>query len=41
MTGIDWLGNWSNERPVVMRQDQPFDATLVLPLTDDQIAVIE
>jgi hypothetical protein len=24
-----------------MRQDQPFDATLVLPLTDDQIAVIE
>jgi hypothetical protein len=25
----------------VTRHDQPFDATLVLPLTDDQIAVIE
>jgi hypothetical protein len=30
MTGMDWLGSWSTERPVVTRQDQPFDATLVL-----------
>ncbi|MGD0608678.1 MAG: hypothetical protein ABSA53_34455 [Streptosporangiaceae bacterium] len=30
---MDWLGGWSTERPVVTRQGQPFDATLVLPLT--------
>lgn len=41
MTGMDWLGGWSTERPVVTRQGQPFDATLVLPLTDDQLAVLE
>jgi hypothetical protein len=40
MTRMDWLGGWSTERPVVTRQDQPFDATLVLPHTDDQIAAI-
>ena len=39
--GMDWLGGWSTERPVVTRDAQPFDATLVLPLTDDQLAVIE
>lgn len=39
--GMDWLGGWSTERPVVTRQGQPFDATLVLPLTDEQLAVIE
>jgi hypothetical protein len=41
MVGMDWLGGWSTERPVVTRQGQAFDATLVLPLTDDQLAVIE
>lgn len=41
MAGMDWLGGWSTERPVVTRQGQPFDATLVLPLTDEQLAVIE
>jgi hypothetical protein len=41
MVGMDWLGGWSTERPVVTREGQPFDATLVLPLTDDQLAVIE
>jgi hypothetical protein len=39
--GMDWLGGWSTERPVVTRAGQPFDATLVLPLTDGQLAVIE
>jgi hypothetical protein len=39
--GMDWLGGWSTEGPVVTRQGQPFDATLVLPLTDEQLAVIE
>jgi len=41
MTGMDWLGGWSTERPVVTRQGQLFEATLVLPLTDEQLAVIE
>src|ERR1039457_1743610 len=41
MVGMDWLGGWSTERPVVTRQGQPLDATLVLPLTDEQLAVIE
>ena len=41
MTGMDWLGSWSTERPVVTREGEPFDATLVLPLTDNQLAVIE
>jgi hypothetical protein len=41
MAGMDWLGGWSTERQVVTRQGQPFDATLVLPLTDEQLAVIE
>jgi hypothetical protein len=41
-----WRG-WSEgsnlvaEISVVTRQGQPFDATLVLPLNDDQLAVIE
>jgi hypothetical protein len=41
MAGMDWLGGWSTERPVVTREGQPFDATLVLPLSDEQLAVIE
>ena len=41
MAGSDWLGGWSTERPVVTREGQPFDATLVLPLSDEQLAVIE
>jgi len=40
MTGMDWLGGWTTERPVVTR-DEPFHATLVLPLTDEQLAVVE
>jgi hypothetical protein len=38
-TGMDWLGGWSTERPVVTRDRQPFEAMLVLPLTDEQLAV--
>jgi hypothetical protein len=38
--GMDWLGSWSTERPVVTRPE-PFNATIVLPLTDEQLAVIE
>jgi hypothetical protein len=41
MAGMDWLGRWVTEHTVVTREGQPFDATLVLPLTDDQLAVIE
>lgn len=37
----DWLGTWTTERPVVTRKDLPDSATLVLPLTDEQLAVIE
>jgi hypothetical protein len=40
-TGMDWLGAWSTENPVVTQDGQGFEATLVLPLTDDQLAVIE
>jgi hypothetical protein len=40
MTGMDWLGSWSTERPVVTR-GEPFNASVVLPLTDEQLAVIE
>jgi hypothetical protein len=41
MAGMDWLGPWTTERPVVTGEGRPFDATLVLPLTDEQLAVIE
>jgi hypothetical protein len=41
MTGMDWLGTWTTERPVVTREAIDFDAVLVLPLTDHQLAVIE
>lgn len=41
LPGMDWLGGWTTERPVVTREGQPFDAVLVLPLTDEQLAVIE
>jgi hypothetical protein len=40
MNTMDWLGSWSTERPVVTREE-PFNATAVLPLTDEQLAVIE
>lgn len=38
--GGDWLGSWSTESAVVT-YDQPFQEKLVLPLTDEQLAVIE
>lgn len=40
MSGMDWLGTWTTERPVVST-DFEFDATLVLSLSDEQLAVIE
>jgi hypothetical protein len=40
MTGMDWLGIWRTDRPLVTRNIE-FDGTLVLPLTDEQLAVIE
>jgi hypothetical protein len=39
--GMDWLGTWTTERPVVTQEDQTFDAVLVLSLTDEQLAVVE
>jgi hypothetical protein len=41
MAGMDWLGTWTTERPIVTRDGAAFDAVLVLPLTDHQLAVIE
>jgi hypothetical protein len=41
ITGMDWLGTWSTERSAVTQDGQPFDAVLVLSLTDEQLAVIE
>jgi hypothetical protein len=38
--GGDWLGMWWTPEPVVSRIE-PFEATLILPLTDEQLAVIE
>jgi len=38
--GMEGLGSCSTERPVVTREE-PFNATIVLPLTDQQLAVIE
>jgi hypothetical protein len=40
MTGMDWLGTWRTEHPLATRNFE-FDGTLVLPLTDEQLAVIE
>jgi hypothetical protein len=41
VVGMDWLGIWTTERPTVTQEGQTFDAVLVLPLTDEQLAVIE
>jgi hypothetical protein len=41
VVGMDWLGTWTTERPVVTQEGQAFDAVLVLSLTDEQLAVIE
>jgi hypothetical protein len=40
MQGMDWLGTWTTERPLVT-SDFEFDGVIALPLTDDQLAVIE
>ena len=39
-TGMDWLGTWRTERPLATRGIE-FTGTLILPLTDEQLAVIE
>ncbi len=41
MPGMDWLGTWTTERPAITHDGMGFDAVLVLPLTDHQLAVIE
>jgi hypothetical protein len=41
MAGIDWLGSWTTERPVVSQEGSTFDAVAVLTLSDEQLAVIE
>jgi hypothetical protein len=38
--GMAWLGNWRTGRPLVTR-DIEFTGTVVLPLTDEQLAVID
>jgi hypothetical protein len=35
-----WLGTWKTDQPLVTRNFE-FDGTLALPLTDEQLAVIE
>ncbi len=37
----DRLGAWFTGKPVVTQKDFEFPATFVLPLTDEQLAVIE
>jgi hypothetical protein len=37
----DWLDTWSVDEPVVTFDGLPFDANLVLGLSDEQLAVIE
>lgn len=41
--GGDWLGRWFTDpnQPLVVHEDASFPATIVLPLTDEQLAVIE
>lgn len=41
MPGMDWLGGWTTERPVVSQEGLTFDAVAVLTLGDEQLAVIE
>ncbi len=41
MAGMDWLGNWTTERPIVSQEGLTFDAVAVLALGDEQLAVIE
>jgi hypothetical protein len=41
MPGMDWLGSWTTERAIVSQEGLTFDAVAVLPLTDEQLAVIE
>jgi len=41
MSGMDWLGNWTTERPVVSQESLAFDAVAVLTVSDEQLAVIE
>jgi hypothetical protein len=41
MSSMDWLGNWTTERAVMSQESLTFDAVAVLPLTDEQLAVIE
>jgi hypothetical protein len=40
MAGMSWLGTWRSDHPLVTRNFE-FDGTLALPLTDEQLAVIE
>jgi hypothetical protein len=40
MTGMEWLGTWTTERPPVTRKLES-QYMLVLPLSDDQLAKIE
>jgi hypothetical protein len=41
MSGMEWLGIWTTERPAVSVEGLEFGTTVVLPLTDAQLAVIE
>ena len=40
ITGMEWLGTWTTERPPVTRRLEDY-TNLVLPLSDDQLAKIE
>lgn len=40
MAGMEWLGNWQIDRPLGTRTFE-FGGQIVLPLSDDQLAVIE
>jgi hypothetical protein len=40
VTGMEWLGTWTTERPLVTRTSEDYQH-IVLPLSDDQLAKVE
>ena len=40
-SGMEWLGTWTTDLPLATNEGYDFSGTIVLPLTDEQIAVIE
>jgi hypothetical protein len=41
MNNADWLGRWHSDGPVTTTEGVQFDCAIVLPLTDEQLSVLE